>query len=74
MKDLLKLIKQQSSEEDFDCIRISLPSPQMIHSWSFGAVKKPETITYRTSNPERDALPSAKIFGPAKDYERLLGN
>ena len=73
MKDLLKLIKQQSSEEDFDSIRISLPSPQMIHSWSFGEVKKPETIHYRTFKPERDGLFCAKIFGPVKDYECLCG-
>ncbi len=73
MKDLLKLIKQQSSEEDFDSIRISLPSPQLIHSWSFGEVKKPETINYRTFKPERDGLFCAKIFGPVKDYECLCG-
>ncbi len=73
MKDLLKLIKQQGSEEDFDSIRISLPSPQMIHSWSFGEVKKPETINYRTFKPERDGLFCAKIFGPVKDYECLCG-
>jgi len=73
LKDLLKLIKQQSSEEDFDSIRISLPSPQLIHSWSFGEVKKPETINYRTFKPERDGLFCAKIFGPVKDYECLCG-
>ena len=73
MKDLLKLIKQAGSEEDFDSIRISLPSPQMIHSWSFGEVKKPETINYRTFKPERDGLFCAKIFGPVKDYECLCG-
>ncbi|NNJ95765.1 MAG: DNA-directed RNA polymerase subunit beta' [Gammaproteobacteria bacterium] len=73
MKDLLKLIKQQSSEEDFDSIRISLASPQMIHSWSYGEVKKPETINYRTFKPERDGLFCAKIFGPVKDYECLCG-
>jgi DNA-directed RNA polymerase subunit beta' len=73
LKDLLKLIKQAGSEEDFDSIRISLPSPQMIHSWSFGEVKKPETINYRTFKPERDGLFCAKIFGPVKDYECLCG-
>jgi DNA-directed RNA polymerase subunit beta' len=73
LKDLLKLIKQAGAEEDFDSIRISLPSPQMIHSWSFGEVKKPETINYRTFKPERDGLFCAKIFGPVKDYECLCG-
>jgi DNA-directed RNA polymerase subunit beta' len=73
LKDLLKLIKQQSSDEDFDSIRITLPSPQLMHSWSFGEVKKPETINYRTFKPERDGLFCAKIFGPVKDYECLCG-
>ncbi|MCK6370593.1 MAG: DNA-directed RNA polymerase subunit beta', partial [Gammaproteobacteria bacterium] len=73
MKDLLKLFKQQSTVEDFDAIRIGLASPEMIRSWSFGEVKKPETINYRTFKPERDGLFCAKIFGPIKDYECLCG-
>ncbi len=73
MKDLLKLFKQQPTVEDFDSIRIGLASPEMIRSWSFGEVKKPETINYRTFKPERDGLFCAKIFGPVKDYECLCG-
>ena len=73
MKDLLKLFKQQTPVEDFDAIRIGLASPDMIRSWSFGEVKKPETINYRTFKPERDGLFCAKIFGPVKDYECLCG-
>ena len=73
MKDLLKLFRQQSPVEDFDAIRIGLSSPDMIRSWSFGEVKKPETINYRTFKPERDGLFCAKIFGPIKDYECLCG-
>jgi DNA-directed RNA polymerase subunit beta' len=73
LKDLLKLIKQQGQSEDFDAIRISLASPQQIHAWSYGEVKKPETINYRTFKPERDGLFCAKIFGPVKDYECLCG-
>ena len=73
MKDLLKFFKQQSPVEDFDAIRIGLSSPEMIRSWSFGEVKKPETINYRTFKPERDGLFCAKIFGPIKDYECLCG-
>jgi len=73
MKDLLKLFKQQTVVEDFDSIRIGLASPEMIRSWSFGEVKKPETINYRTFKPERDGLFCAKIFGPVKDYECLCG-
>jgi DNA-directed RNA polymerase subunit beta' len=73
MKDLLKLFKQASTVEDFDAIRIALASPDMIRSWSFGEVKKPETINYRTFKPERDGLFCAKIFGPIKDYECLCG-
>jgi len=73
MKDLLKLFKQQPTIEDFDSIRIGLASPEMIRSWSFGEVKKPETINYRTFKPERDGLFCAKIFGPVKDYECLCG-
>jgi DNA-directed RNA polymerase subunit beta' len=73
MKDLLKLFKHQAAVEDFDSIRIGLASPEMIRSWSFGEVKKPETINYRTFKPERDGLFCAKIFGPVKDYECLCG-
>jgi len=73
MKDLLKLFKYQHPADDFDAIRIGLASPDMIRSWSFGEVKKPETINYRTFKPERDGLFCAKIFGPIKDYECLCG-
>tara|TARA_B110000483_G_scaffold243627_1_gene334634 strand:- start:3339 stop:7694 length:4356 start_codon:yes stop_codon:yes gene_type:complete len=73
MKDLLKLFKYQNPVGDFDAIRIGLASPDMIRSWSFGEVKKPETINYRTFKPERDGLFCAKIFGPIKDYECLCG-
>ena len=73
MKDLLNLLKQQNQTEDFDAIRIGLASPDKIHSWSYGEVKKPETINYRTFKPERDGLFCAKIFGPVKDYECLCG-
>ncbi|BAU58940.1 DNA-directed RNA polymerase beta' subunit [Halorhodospira halochloris] len=74
MKDLLNLFKQPGAQlEDFDGIRIGLASPDMIRSWSFGEVKKPETINYRTFKPERDGLFCAKIFGPIKDYECLCG-
>jgi DNA-directed RNA polymerase subunit beta' len=73
MKDLLKLFKYQNTVDDFDAIRIGLASPDMIRSWSFGEVKKPETINYRTFKPERDGLFCAKIFGPIKDYECLCG-
>ena len=73
MKDLLKMLKSQTEVEEFDSIRISLASPEMIRSWSFGEVKKPETINYRTFKPERDGLFCAKIFGPIKDFECLCG-
>ncbi|GAA0566298.1 DNA-directed RNA polymerase subunit beta' [Rheinheimera aquimaris] len=73
MKDLLKFLKQQTKTEEFDVIRIGLSSPDMIRSWSFGEVKKPETINYRTFKPERDGLFCARIFGPVKDYECLCG-
>ena len=73
MKDLLNLLKSQGQSEEFDAIRIGLASPEMIRSWSFGEVKKPETINYRTFKPERDGLFCAKIFGPVKDYECLCG-
>ena len=67
------MLKQQDQVEDFDIIRIGLSSPEMIRSWSFGEVKKPETINYRTFKPERDGLFCAKIFGPVTDYECLCG-
>ncbi|MBE1300343.1 MAG: DNA-directed RNA polymerase subunit beta' [Alteromonadaceae bacterium] len=73
MKDLLKFLKQQNKTEEFDQIRIGLASPDMIRSWSYGEVKKPETINYRTFKPERDGLFCARIFGPVKDYECLCG-
>ena len=73
MKDLLNLLKQQGQTEEFDAIRIGLASPDMIRSWSYGEVKKPETINYRTFKPERDGLFCAKVFGPIKDYECLCG-
>ncbi len=73
MKDLLKLLKQQGQADEFDCISIGLASPEKIRSWSYGEVKKPETINYRTFKPERDGLFCAKIFGPTKDYECLCG-
>ncbi|MGH8278662.1 MAG: DNA-directed RNA polymerase subunit beta', partial [Gammaproteobacteria bacterium] len=73
MRDLLKLLKQQGQVEDFDALRIGLASPELIRSWSYGEVKKPETINYRTFKPERDGLFCAKIFGPVKDYECLCG-
>jgi DNA-directed RNA polymerase subunit beta' len=73
LKDLLNLLKNQGQIEEFDAIRIGLASPEMIRSWSFGEVKKPETINYRTFKPERDGLFCAKIFGPVKDYECLCG-
>jgi DNA-directed RNA polymerase subunit beta' len=73
MKDLLNLFKQQTQPEEFDAIRIGLASPDQIRAWSYGEVKKPETINYRTFKPERDGLFCAKIFGPVKDYECLCG-
>ena len=73
MKDLLQILKQQNKEQDFDAIRVGLASPEKIRSWSFGEVKKPETINYRTFKPERDGLFCAKIFGPMKDFECLCG-
>ena len=73
MKDLLRIIKQQGQALEFDAIRIGLASPDMIRSWSYGEVKKPETINYRTFKPERDGLFCAKIFGPVSDYECLCG-
>ncbi|MFV2092843.1 MAG: DNA-directed RNA polymerase subunit beta', partial [Hyphomicrobiales bacterium] len=73
MKDLFNLFKQPGKAEDFDSIRISIASPEKVRSWSFGEVKKPETINYRTFKPERDGLFCAKLFGPMNDYECLCG-
>src|ERR1700727_2487294 len=73
MRDLLKLFKQHAPVEHFDSIKIGLASPEMIRAWSYGEVKKPETINYRTFKPERDGLFCAKIFGPVKDYECNCG-
>src|SRR5687767_432183 len=73
MKALLDLFKQVTQEEEFDAIKIGLASPEKIRSWSYGEVKKPETINYRTFKPERDGLFCAKIYGPVKDYECLCG-
>jgi len=73
MKDLLNLLKQSGQDDDFDYIRVGLASPDMVRSWSYGEVKKPETINYRTFKPERDGLFCAKVFGPVKDYECLCG-
>ncbi|MDF1757860.1 MAG: DNA-directed RNA polymerase subunit beta' [Legionellaceae bacterium] len=73
MGDLLGMLKQQGHNEEFDAIKIGLASPELIRSWSYGEVKKPETINYRTFKPERDGLFCAKTFGPVKDYECLCG-
>ena len=73
MRDLLNILKSQGQTDEFDAIRIGLASPEMVRSWSYGEVKKPETINYRTFKPERDGLFCAKIFGPVKDYECLCG-
>jgi DNA-directed RNA polymerase subunit beta' len=73
MKDILNVFKHNAPVEHFDSIKIGLASPEMIRSWSFGEVKKPETINYRTFKPERDGLFCAKIFGPVKDFECLCG-
>ncbi|MGB5598432.1 DNA-directed RNA polymerase subunit beta' [Thiothrix litoralis] len=73
MKDLLNFHKKEQETQEFDAIKVGLASPEVIRSWSFGEVKKPETINYRTFKPERDGLFCAKIFGPVKDYECLCG-
>jgi len=73
MKDLLGFLKKQNVSSEFDTIKVTLASPEKIRSWSFGEVKKPETINYRTFKPERDGLFCAKIFGPVRDYECLCG-
>ncbi|MGB1877032.1 MAG: DNA-directed RNA polymerase subunit beta', partial [Rhodospirillaceae bacterium] len=73
MNELMKIFGQPAGTESFDQIRISIASPEKIRSWSFGEIKKPETINYRTFKPERDGLFCARIFGPIKDYECLCG-
>ena len=73
MNELMKIFGQVSDPQHFDEIKISIASPEKIRSWSFGEVKKPETINYRTFKPERDGLFCARIFGPVKDYECLCG-
>ncbi|MHC8509384.1 MAG: DNA-directed RNA polymerase subunit beta' [Rhodospirillales bacterium] len=73
MKDLIKIFGQTEGTPRFDQIKISIASPEKIRSWSFGEIKKPETINYRTFKPERDGLFCARIFGPIKDYECLCG-
>ena len=73
MNDLLRLLNQQHQVDEFDAIRIALAPAELIRSWSYGEVKKPETINYRTFKPEREGLFCAKIFGPIKDYECLCG-
>ncbi|SVA17037.1 uncharacterized protein METZ01_LOCUS69891 [marine metagenome] len=73
MRDLLQILKQQNKDQDFDAIRVGLASPEKIRSWSYGEVKKPETINYRTFKPEREGLFCAKVFGPMKDFECLCG-
>ena len=73
MQDFLELFKRSSNETDFEAIRISIAAPEKIREWSYGEVKKSETINYRTFKPERDGLFCAKIFGPVKDWECLCG-
>ncbi len=73
MKDLTNLFKTNTQTLNFDQIKISVSSPEQIRSWSFGEIKKPETINYRTFKPEREGLFCARIFGPTKDYECLCG-
>jgi len=73
MKDIFDVFKNPEATEDFDSLRVSIASPEKIRSWSFGEVKKPETINYRTFKPERDGLFCAKLFGPINDYECLCG-
>jgi len=72
-QDVMNLFNSPAASQNFDAIRISIASPEKILSWSFGEIKKPETINYRTFKPERDGLFCARIFGPVKDYECLCG-
>src|SRR5438045_9576156 len=74
MNELMNIFGQVSGPQSFDQIRISIASPERIRSWSYGEIKKPETINYRTFTPERDGMPSARIFRPIKDYECSCGN
>jgi len=73
MNDLMNPFGQAQGPQSFDKIRISIASPERIRSWSFGEIKKPETINYRTFKPEKDGLFCARIFGPVRDYECLCG-
>ena len=73
MTELMNIFGQPTGPQSFDQIRISIASPERIRSWSYGEIKKPETINYRTFKPERDGLFCARIFGPIKDYECLCG-
>ena len=73
MNELMKILGQTGQSLNFDQIRIQMASPEQIRSWSYGEIKKPETINYRTFKPERDGLFCARIFGPIKDYECLCG-
>src|SRR5499425_2201170 len=73
MNELMKILGQTGQAMTFDQIKIQMASPEQIRSWSYGEVKKPETINYRTFKPERDGLFCARIFGPIKDYECLCG-
>ncbi|MFZ9080152.1 MAG: DNA-directed RNA polymerase subunit beta', partial [Alphaproteobacteria bacterium] len=73
MNELMKVFGQVQGAQSFDKIRVSIASPERIRSWSYGEIKKPETINYRTFKPERDGLFCARIFGPIKDYECLCG-
>ena len=73
MNDLMNPFGQPAAAQSFDKIRISIASPERIRSWSFGEIKKPETINYRTFKPEKDGLFCARIFGPVRDYECLCG-
>ena len=73
MNDLMNPFGQNQGPQSFDKIRISIASPERIRSWSFGEIKKPETINYRTFKPEKDGLFCARIFGPVRDYECLCG-
>src|SRR6476619_5472149 len=72
-KEIVNLFSPQVQQQNFDQIRIGIASPEKILSWSYGEIKKPETINYRTFKPERDGLFCARIFGPVKDYECLCG-
>ena len=75
-KNITKNIDSQSlvNENNFDSIKITLASPEKIKSWSYGEIKKPETINYRTFRPEKDGLFCSRIFGPVKDYECYVAN